>query len=35
MFKYHEFFKTPLHGSVMFLMVSVNAVPYGFFASYF
>jgi len=33
MFKYHEFSRTRLHGSVMFLMVSVHAVPYGFFAS--
>jgi hypothetical protein len=34
-FKYHEFSRTPLRGSVMFLMVTGDAVPYGFFASCF
>jgi hypothetical protein len=35
MFKDHGFCRNPLDGSVMFLMVSVHAVPYGFFASSF
>lgn len=30
MFKYHEFSRTPLHGSVMFLMVSVHIIPTAF-----